>query len=163
MGSASEVTAMRVSNYLTVITAFFTILSSGAQAASFWDYLFTPDVPDTTRYYKHRSNEVQMAIHEMDEWTPEVWTQNGGGRKSMMDKLYFNGIITDQYIDDGVPVLEVGQHFMELSSNDKRRVVAYVDSVFGITQSHESGTIILNHWQADEPVGIYTREGLQLQ
>lgn len=154
---------MRIRIYLTVLTAFLTLGAHSAQAGSFWDYFFTPEVQDTTRYYQNRSHEMHMAIYEMDQWTPEVWTTNGGGEKSMMDKLYINGIITDQYIDDGVPVLEVGQHFMELAGNDQRRVVSYVDSVFGITQGHESGTIILNHWKADEAVGVYTRQGLQLQ
>lgn len=149
--------------YLTVLSVFFVALPGAAQASSWWDYIFTPAVPDFERFYEYDAKTPNVAMYDMDQWTPEVWTENRGSQEAVMNDLYINGIITDQYVDDEVPVLEVGQHFMELSGNDKRRVVAYIDSVFGITSNAEQGVIMLEHWKTSDVVGVYTRQGLQLQ
>ena len=153
---------MRYSLYLSVIALLFMLTPDAALArGSWWDYIFPPPVPDFSREYLNDAKTPHQAIYAMDPWTPEDWTRNRGSEKGVMDDLYINGIVTDQYMDDGIPVLQVGQHFMELSGNDKRRVAAYVDSVFGITQNN--GTFILEHWDKEEPIGIYTKAGLQLQ
>ena len=71
----------------------------------------------------------------------------------------------DQYFDDEIPVLEVGQNFLELGAQDKRRVVAFVDEIFGVTKFSQAGVILI-YIQADKtekPVGVFTVQGLQLQ
>lgn len=154
---------MPKARYITVFALFLALVPLCAQASStWWDYIFPPPLEDYSRFYTQDGKTPQSAVHDMDPWTPEVWTKNRGSEKSVMDDFYINGIITDQYMDDDAPVLEVGQHFMELSGNDKRRVVEYVDSVFGVTERGGPGVIVLEHWKAREAVGVYTRQGLQL-
>lgn len=98
------------------------------------------------------------------KWTPEEWAkqyENGG--KDIIDGFYAADIIRDQYIDDDVPVLEVGPSFYSLGGFDKRRVAEMVDNVYGITTSKTFGMYMLVDWKTEEAIGSYTQYGLQLQ
>lgn len=155
---------MRFPVYLFVLASLFAFIPQDASARSWLDYIFPPAVPDFSKPGLYDGKTQHLAIYEMDDWTPEVWTENRGTEKAVMDDLYIHGIITNQFFDDEVPVLEVGQHFMELSGNDKRRVAAYVDHVFGITGRSPNGMFMIQHEKyCDEPIGYYTKEGLFLQ
>ena len=81
--------------------------------------------------------------------------------KAVIDGFYSSGIVTDQYSDDDIPVLEVGQRFLELSDQDKRRVAMFIDDTFGITKAH--GLFLIYFHKHETPVGLFTSEGLQLQ
>lgn len=97
------------------------------------------------------------------QWRPEHWEQQ---RKSALDVVkgfYFADIIRDQYVDDDIPVLEVGPAFYMLGGHDKRRVTQMVDYVYGVTAAKENGMFMLYDWDSEEPIGSYTRYGLQLQ
>jgi hypothetical protein len=126
---------------------------------------------DFNRRYLENGTTPQHSDWETDDWTPQVWTDARANPQEVMNGFYNAGIITDQYVDDGipvintghgVPVLEVGPNFLRLSDNDKRRVVAYVDSVAGIT-SHDDGMFYIRYNKGNKPLGIYTKYGLQLQ
>lgn len=97
-------------------------------------------------------------------WRPGHWAaQRAGGGEELIHGFYKARIVTGQYEDDGVPVLEVGPGFYHLGGEDKRRVARTVDDVYGITASAENGIYMLYDWYSGEPVGIYSRNGLQLQ
>jgi hypothetical protein len=96
-------------------------------------------------------------------WKPEDWISQRGGENNMIRSLYFADIIRDQYEDNGVPVLEVGPNFYNLSGFDKRRVTELFDEVYEITLSKENGMYMLYDWDTEEPIGAYTKYGLQLQ
>lgn len=101
-----------------------------------------------------------------DEWEPQDWIESRGGNPmNVINGFYDAGIITDQYFDDDIPVLEVGQTFIELGAKDKRRVVAFIDDVFGVTQNTKAGVIViyLDHKGGDVPIGEFNKNGLQLQ
>jgi len=99
-----------------------------------------------------------------DEWTPQDWIDSrGGDAVTVVNGLYEAGIISDQYFDGGIPVLEVGQGFLDLGAQDKRRVVAFIDEVFGVTKFAEPGVIMIYFRNDDEPVGLFNAQGLQLQ
>ncbi len=101
-----------------------------------------------------------------DEWTPQDWIDSRGGDAiSVINGFYEAGIVSDQYFDDEIPVLEVGQGFIDLGAQDKRRVVAFIDEVFGVTKFAEPGVILL-YFHSDEkevPIGMFNAQGLQLQ
>ena len=103
---------------------------------------------------------VSMAY---DDWKPEYWIQTRGSGRQMIKDLYQAEIIHSQDLDDGVPILEVGPNFMNLSRRDKSRVVRFVDRAYGITKVVPNGSIQIRYWKNDEPIGIYTAQGLKLQ
>jgi len=100
---------------------------------------------------------------DYEGWNPQSWIADKGSAKAVMDDLYAGKIITKQYIDDEIPILEVGDGFMDLSTREKRRVAAFVDHVFGVTKTSPNGTFIVKRAGADDPIGLYTKHGLQLQ
>ena len=77
--------------------------------------------------------------------------------------FYTADIIRDQYVDDDVPVLEVGPGFYMLGGHDKRRVTELVDDVYGITSSKRFGMFMIYDWKTEKAIGAYTQYGLQLQ
>lgn len=97
-----------------------------------------------------------------DDWQPEDWVSQRTP-EDLVNGFYHADIIRGQYEEDGVPVLEVGSGFYRLGGQDKRRVAATLDYIYGITAAHENGMFMLYDAQTDEPIGSYTRYGLQLQ
>lgn len=97
-----------------------------------------------------------------DQWTPQAWIESRGSAAAVIEGFYETGIITGQYTDGNIPVLEVGQRFIDLSGQDKRRVVAFFDDTFGITRS-SPGILKVVFEKDDLPVGLFSAEGLQLQ
>lgn len=100
-----------------------------------------------------------------DRWQPQDWVAARGSAKAVIDGLYDAKIITDQDVDDGIPVLEVGPGFRRLSGREKRHVAAFVDYAYGITKkSGKDGMFHVIDDCTDEPIGLYTAAtGLQLQ
>lgn len=96
-------------------------------------------------------------------WRPEHWAAQRGGAEEVIRGFYFADILRGQYVDDGVPVLEVGPAFYMLGGEDQRRVADMVDYVYNITASRENAMFQLYDWKTREPIGAYTRYGLQLQ
>lgn len=97
-------------------------------------------------------------------WQVEDWLvqRDGDGRRMIRD-FYNAGIITDQYTRRRVPVVEIGPGFYYLGARDKGRVMAVVDSVYNYTNRSENALFMLYDGNSRKPVGIYSREGLQLQ
>lgn len=98
-----------------------------------------------------------------NEWSPEHWTQQRGSDIAVLRRFYVADVLRDQYFDEGVPVLEVGPRFYNLSGHDKRRVTEMVDTAYGMTASKMFGMYMLYDWQTKKAVGSYTRYGLQIQ
>lgn len=101
---------------------------------------------------------------ESSKWQPRHWTaQRGGDAMEVVRGFYAADIVRRQYVDDDIPVLEVGPAFYMLGGQDQRRVAEMVDHVYNITGSKENGMFQLFDWKTGEPIGAYTRYGLQLQ
>ena len=105
----------------------------------------------------------QRSLWDDDAWTPEAWIIDAGDEKRVMRSLYAAGILTDQSKDrDNIPVLEVGETFIQLSGVDQRRVLQFVDYVFEITTSVENGMFFVTYQpQKGEQLGVYTKHGFQ--
>lgn len=114
-------------------------------------YLDGPKIPHNSQWNKR-------------DWTPSDWTeQRVGGADELIADFYTAGILSDQYQDDEVPVLEVGPTFFRLSGQEQRRVLAVVDDRFQITSAQENGMFYIYHYDTRKPVGIYTAQGVQFQ
>lgn len=154
---------MRFSGFFTVFMGLLLLASSPAQARSWWDYIFPPPVPEFDKPYLNEAKIPHNSRWDNDTWTPEGWAMGAGSAEYMMQDLYAANIITDQYEDDGAPVLEVGRTFMQLSQQDQLHVVKFVDSVFNITKSAPAGMFYIYQEETEKPIGLYSAEGLQLQ
>ena len=151
---------------LVAVSAFGVFLFfKPVSATEFWDYFIwgMPDHQDV-RPYLEEAKIPHNSQWADDEWEPQDWVDSRGGNPmAVINGFYDAGIITDQYFDDEKPVLEVGQTFLDLGSKDKRRVVAFVDEVFGVTKFSEAGTIFIYFHEDDLPIGEFNKGGLQLQ
>jgi hypothetical protein len=98
-------------------------------------------------------------------WTPEGWAEFYGDKDTQIKHLVNVGILTDlsDMDDDDVAEIEVGHAFVRLSGQEKRRVVEYVDYAYGFTQRNPDGTILIQYDPNCDYIGIYTKNGLQLQ
>jgi hypothetical protein len=99
-----------------------------------------------------------------DPWTPQEWIDSRGSVSAVVDGFYKAGIVTNQsrHWRTGVPILEVGQGFMRLSGQEKRRVAKFMDYTFENTEGY-GGTYLLRHAASGDSIGVYNTEGLQLQ
>jgi hypothetical protein len=98
-----------------------------------------------------------------EDWNPQGWINSrGGSAQAVIEGFYSAGIISDQYFDDGVPILKVGHKFLELSREDKHRVCAFMDTVFGVTKQGGVFMIEFDKYY-NVPVGVFTAQGVQLQ
>jgi hypothetical protein len=143
---------------------FFCALASASPSAQagfdFWPFQsrnddFTPYLDDPK--IPHNSQWAG------DPWEPSDWKNAAGSSNPTIQKLYAANIITDQYREDDTPVLEVGHSFMRLAGEDQRRVASFFDQAYGITKSDPNAAIYVYYKVTDEPIGIYTLNGLQLQ
>ena len=73
------------------------------------------------------------------------------------------GLVGELRAGDGVPVLLVGPQFYHLGGFDKRRVITTLDTVYGITESGEHPVIILKDWHTKREIGLFSKDGLQLE
>lgn len=127
-------------------------------------YIWGPPTSRTAHAYLEGAKLPQMLQWADDDFKAEDWiAARGGNSLAVVNGFYEAGMITDQYFDDDVPVLEVGRAFIELSHQDQWRVVTFMDEVFGITASHPDGVILIYFDPGRIPVGLYTAKGLQLQ
>lgn len=157
---------MRFSAFFAIFALILAVYSLPAQASPKpWVWSWWPSHWDNQDFkpYLEDPKEPHNSQWDNDLWEPSDWYDDHASPKTTMDKLYGAGIITDQYVDDDVPVLEVGHNFMRLSGQEKRRVAAFVDHVFGITQARENGMFYVYYEVTDKPIGVYTKDGLQLQ
>ncbi len=99
-----------------------------------------------------------------DNWKPADWAaQRGGDGMKVIGGFYKADIVRSQFIDDDIPVVEVGPAFYMLGGHDKRRVMETIDTEFQITTAKENGMFMIRDWNTRRDIGSYTSHGLQLQ
>ena len=147
-----------------VILGLCIFLPGAAQASDMGDYIWGPPSTDIVQPYLEGAKIPHNARWADDVWSPQDWIDSRNGNAlAVVNGFYTAEIVTDQYFDDDVPVLEVGQGFLELGAQEKRRVVKFMDEVYGVTAFAETPVILIYFYKGDELVGVFTEEGLQLQ
>jgi hypothetical protein len=156
---------MRFSSFLTVFVLSSVLAAPAAYArrGSWLDYIIPPPVPKFEQPYLNDGKIPHNDRWSADTWTPQGWIDGAGSAEYMMQDLYNSGIVTDQYESDGSPVLEVGPRFLQLSQEDQRRVVVFIDYVFNITQKAPDGVFYIRDEESEDPIGFYNQQGLHLQ
>lgn len=130
---------------------YFSWWPSHWENLTFEPYLEGPKHPHNTQW-------------DRQKWEPADWAaQREGGSAEVIQGFYRARILSRQFIDDEMPVLEVGPNFYHLSGYDKRRVTKLVDDHYQITANHLNAMYIIHDWRTHRPIGTYTAHGLQLQ
>lgn len=159
---------MRFPVFLAVFGAILSLGGASAHAEPKWGPLpwvfpyWGVDQEQMVRPMLEDAKTPHNSQWDNDPWTPQDWIESRGGPQAVMSGFYNTGVIIDEYTDDDMPVLEVGQNFMRLSQEDKRHVVAFVDYVHGHTKN-SGKTINIVHRASGDLVGVYSADGLQLQ
>ncbi|MCK5375161.1 MAG: hypothetical protein KAJ40_07745 [Alphaproteobacteria bacterium] len=154
---------MRIFTFLFLFTLAVTGVSgqSMADKATYWGFLYHDGYKHDFQPYLGQEKLAQPSTADMDSWTPADWVDNPGDEKVILHDFYSLGLIKKQYIDrDNIPALRVGEPFIQLSSFDQKRVLAFIDYVFKITESEENGMFYVYYNRNDsEPLGIYNKSG----
>jgi hypothetical protein len=135
---------------------------------SHWeDQNFKPYLEDAK--IPHNTQWIQGQYVD-SEWHPQDWIESKGSFRAVMDGFYNNDIIRKQDVTwRGMPILIVGDGFMRLSGQEKRRVTDFVDYVFQVTNTAPTGMYTIYYdrtktlFGRGRPIGIYTTSGLLLQ
>lgn len=97
------------------------------------------------------------------DWIPEHWSKQRKDALTTIEGFYFANVLNRQYYEDGLAIVEVGPGFYKLSGQDVRRLMKLIDSTYEVTTSKENGMFMLYDGQSNDPIGSYTKYGLQLQ
>ena len=151
-------------NSALVLMLTFAIACAGsAQARSWYDWIAPPlEIPAFESPYLYDSKTPHAYSWTDQGWDKESWARFRSSEAAVISDFYTAGILTDQYKEGEMLVLEVGEAFMRLSNQDKTKVADYVDHVYGVTQN-ENGIFSIMQEESCVPVGLYTKHGLQLQ
>lgn len=129
-------------------------------------WLEGPSVWDEAKHYQpylENAKHPHPAQWADRDWYAEDWIAQRQNGLQLVQGFYNSGIIRDQEVDDGMPVLLVGPNFYHLSGYDKRRVVHTIDVVYGVTAQQQGAAITLKDWHTRRAIGYFDREGLTLQ
>ncbi len=157
---------MRLFGLLAVLGMFCIGISATAHASPKpWAWSWWPSHWKNLDFQPYFGEQKisHRSLWDQDTWTPEAWIKDAGSDKRILKNFYSAGIVTDQYSDgDNIPVLEVGDAFLQLSGTDQRRVLGFVDYVFEITASEENGMFYVYYYaDDDEPMGLFNKYGFQ--
>ena len=133
-------------------------------AGRFWEGIWKRPKGTQVRPYLDEAKLPHNSQWAEDDWTPQDWVDaRGGSPFNVIDGFYRADIITDQKFDKDVPVLEVGQGFLRLSAKEQRRVLAFIDDTYGVTSGSEAGVIEICLDHEGDIIGLFDKDGLQLQ
>lgn len=113
--------------------------------------------------YLENGKETQNQQWGEEDWYVQDWVAQSPNDMALVDGFFRSDILREQNIEAGVPVLVVGSNFYRLGGFDKRRVITTVDAVYGITQKGQNPTILLRDWKTKNQIGVFTKDGLQLE
>ncbi|MFP4387084.1 MAG: hypothetical protein ACLFP8_09235 [Alphaproteobacteria bacterium] len=154
---------MRILSFVLLVSFLSVGLStqSFAGRATEWSFIYHKGHQHKFDPYMGEQKLRQRSTRDMDRWRPVDWIENPGDEKIILRDFYTMGIIREQYVNhDNIPVLRVGDAFVNLATFDQRRILAFVDYVFNVTGSQENGMFFVYYERDDsEPLGVYNKSG----
>ncbi len=133
-----------------------------------WEFGWWPGHWDWTSYkkfnpYVENGKQAQSQQWAAEDWYVQDWLSQNEDNFILIDDFFKTDILRKQTSDNDVPVLIVGPQFYRLGGLDKRRVVTTLDAVYGITERGTHPVIVLKDWNTKREIGLFTKEGLQLE
>ncbi len=150
-----------------VILAAITAPSS-ARAEQLWPFGWWPGHWTWTSYKKFNAHletgkDTQNQQWASEDWYVQDWLSQNKDNFALIDGFFRADILREQTDQSDVPVLIVGPQFYRLGGLDKRRVVTTLDTVYGITSRGNHPMIVLKDWHTKREIGLFTKDGLQLE
>ncbi len=141
------------------------VFAQSYDATPFYHNKETPTWQEYQKYnpYLENGKETQNQQWADQDWYVQDWVAQSANDKALVDGFFRSDILRDQTSEGGVPVLVVGSNFYRLGGFDKRRVITTVDAVYGITEGGKERTIVLRDWKTRHQIGVFTKDGLQLE
>lgn len=152
-----------------ICMGIFMLLASPVRAEPApWVFGWWPGHWEWTHYkkfnpYLEKGKDTQNQQWAAEDWYVQDWLSQNQNNFALIDGFFKADILRKQTSDDDVPVLLVGPQFYHLGGFDKRRVLTTLDTVYGITESGEHPLIILKDWHTKREIGLFTKDGLQLE
>jgi hypothetical protein len=161
---------MKKTNTL-IMLSFFMILGAAPAMASYNNTYPKTNHLSWEEYRRHNyllapGVEAQNPALKDKNWTPSHWIDQYEDPAVLINGFFENDILRRQTMSGDVTKLIVGPTFYRLGGQDKRRVIATYDAVYGITQGKQEGAakvIFLEDWLTRRAVGLYSAGGLQLE
>lgn len=159
---------MGISKILICLAILAVAMAQPAAAAQFWPFGWWPGhwlwtSHENFNSYLEDGKHTQNQQWANEDWYVQDWTSQYPDQYALIDGFFKSDILREQTEDSDVPVLIVGPNFYRLGGLDKRRVVTTLDSVYGITERNEYAMIVLKDWHTKKEIGVFTKEGLQLE
>jgi hypothetical protein len=113
--------------------------------------------------YLEKGKDTQNQQWGAEDWYVQDWLSQNEDNIGLIDGFFRTDILREQTSEDDVPVLIVGPQFYRLGGFDKRRVVTTLDTVYGITEKATHPIIVLKDWHTKREIGLFSKDGLQLE
>ncbi len=152
---------------LLICTGLLTVLAAAPAQADWWPFGWSSREEEWQDYKKHNpyletGKDTQNQQWVGEDWYAQDWFSQKDPQK-LIDGFFQSDIFRKREQNKGATVLVVGPQFYRLGGFDKRRVVTTFDAAYGITSKAANPVIILRDWYTDRDIGLFTKDGLQLE
>lgn len=160
---------MKKINLLILLMVFLTALAGMAQAEpkvqpfGWWPGHWTWTNYKNFNSYFEEGKKTQNTQWKEQDWYVQDWISQNKDGFTLINEWFRVGILNKLDEDDEVPVLIVGPQFYRLGGFDKRRVVTTLDAVYGVTDRGAHPVILVHDWKTRRQIGVFTKDGLQLE
>ncbi len=153
--------------FMAMMSCAMGVTSAGAQEKAsmfgWWPGHWTWTKYQTFNPYLETGKDTQNQQWAAEDWYVQDWVSQSKSGATLVNGFFRADILREQDDDAGVPVIYVGPQFYRLGGFDKRRVMTTLDEVYGITKSGEQRLIKVRDWNTKRDIGIFTKDGLQLE
>jgi hypothetical protein len=159
---------LKIKAFLPVFLACLALSLPASAEPKAWAFGWWPGHWTWTHYkkfnpYLENGKQAQSQQWDAEDWYVDDWVSQVKNGQTLIDGFFRTDILREQDDEGGTPVLYVGPQFYRLGGLDKRRVVTTLDTVYGITETDKKRIIKLRDWHTKRDIGIYTKDGLQLE
>jgi hypothetical protein len=153
---------------LILIALLGAVLASPAHARQDWPFGWWPGHWKWVTYknfnpYLEKGKQTQNQQWGAEDWYVQDWVSQYENEFKLIDGFFKSDVLREQTDEDDVPVLIVGPNFYRLGGFDKRRVLTTLDAVYGITERGTHPVILLRDWHTNKEIGLFTKDGLQME
>jgi hypothetical protein len=160
---------MKKTNLLMMLSIFVLSGTGGALAAiktpsfGWWDGHSKWTQYKKFNPYLEEGQKTQNTQWDEQDWYVQDWISQNKDGFTLINDWFRAGILNKLDTRGDVPLLVVGPNFYRLGGFDKRRVLTTLDVVYGITEHESHNLILLHDWRTKRQIGVFTKEGLQLE
>ena len=160
-----------ISNRLILLALFLVLMGFGAPSFAqskvdvFGWWHGHDEWADYSKFngYLETGKDTQNQQWANEDWYVQDWVAQNKDAMTLVDGFFRTDIFREQGEEGGVPVVVVGPQFYRLGGFDKRRVMTTLDAVYRVTQDGTRPVIRLKDWYTKRDIGIFTKDGLQLE